>query len=152
MRRVWRGALFALLLIVSCAKVPIVGKSSDIEIEVAADPNCNSCGNPNGNPLMLRVLQVTDASSLAGLSLVQLWDYEEARLGDGLVEKREATVEPGAKKVLMTKRQAKATTVVLVGNFCRTEGRCWYLTRTLPEGSGISFKVRAQQFCLTEPR
>jgi type VI secretion system VasD/TssJ family lipoprotein len=144
--------LLCLALLTSCAKVPIVGKSSDIDIKVTADANCNSCGNPNGNPLTLRVLQVTEASSFAGLSLVQLWDSEDARLGSGLVEKKEFTIEPGAEKVLTTPRQEKATAVVVVGNFCRTEGRCWYLARTLPEGGGVSFKVRAGQSCLTEPR
>ena len=148
----WRAGLLTLVLLASCAKVPIVGKSSDIDIKVTADANCNSCGNPNGNPLTLRVLQVTDPASLAGLSLVQLWDNEEARLGGGLVEKKEFTIEPGTEKVMTTPRQEKATAVVVVGNFCRTEGRCWYLARTLQQGGGISFQVRAGQSCLTEPR
>ena len=144
--------MVGLALFGACAKVPIVGKSSDIEIKILADPNVNSCGNPSGNPLTVRVLQVTDAASLAGLTLVQLWDNEEARLGGGLVEKKEQTIEPGTEKILTTPRLAKATSVVVVGNFCRTEGRCWYLARTLPGGGGVSFKVRAGQSCLTEPK
>ena len=142
-----------LALLTSCAKVPVVGKSSDITIKAAADTNCNSCGNPNGNPLTVRVLQVTDAASVAGLSLIQLWDNEDARLGGGLVEKKEFTIEPGVEKTLTTPRQEKATAVIVVANYCRPERRCWQLARTLPQGGGgVSFKVRAAQTCLIEPK
>ncbi len=142
----------ALLPVLSCAKVPLVGGSPKIKIEVKADPKCNSCGRGNGNPLTLRILQITDASRAAGITLVQLWDQEEKLLGNALVVggKSEQVVDPGAELTISVPRVPAATAFLVVGNFCRTEGSCWILMKPLDGGGGASIKLRLTEFCLNE--
>jgi len=140
----------ALLPTLSCAKLPLIGGSPNIKIQVKADPNSNSCGRGNGNPLTLRVLQVTDASRAAGTTLVQLWDQEDKLLGSALVKKSEQVVDPGAELTIEVPRVPAATAFLVVGNFCRTEGSCWILMKPLEGGGGASIKLRLTEFCLTE--
>ena len=96
------GAL-GMLGVWGCAKVPLVGGAAKAKIELTAASNCNSCGKSQGYPLTFRVVQLTDASPLAGVTLVQLWDHEDKLLGSVFVAKStNDVIEPGSKKVSRT--------------------------------------------------
>jgi type VI secretion system VasD/TssJ family lipoprotein len=153
------GAVLALSLaagwgVCGCAKVPIVGGAAKAKIELTAAPNCNSCGKDQGYPLTFRVVQLTDASPLAGVTLVQLWDHEDKLLGSVFVSKStNDVIEPGAKKKeISVELDDKTRAVVLVGNFCKTSGSCWYHVATRKGGGGVSVKLLADASCLKVTR
>jgi type VI secretion system VasD/TssJ family lipoprotein len=141
------GALACALasLVVGCSKVPFAG-SPALHVVLKAAADCNSCGKPSGYPLTYRVLQVTDASALTGTSLTQLWDKEEKLLGPALLKKSEAFIDPGQERELPLERQKTATAVVVVGNFCKSKGSCWYFVQPLSKGGTIKLVAGANCF------
>lgn len=141
------GLAFVLLpLIGGCAKAPLMGKGT-LRVVVTATSDCNNCGKSTGFPLTYRVLQVSDASALAGLSLTQVWDKEEKILGAALLKKTESYVDPGQKKELPVEREKGATAMIVVGNFCRTKGSCW--NHVQPLSAGGTVKLSAGPNCFS---
>jgi len=118
-----------------------------LQISITATRDCNSCGKPGGYPLTYRVLQVTDASVVTGMSLSQLWGKEEALLGPALLDKKESFIDPGATKVLPVERKPGATAFIIVGNFCKADGSCWYYPQPLAKSAKV--KLTAGASCLT---
>lgn len=115
--------------------------------EIVSAPDANSCGKETGNSLYFRVLQVTDVSPLDGLTLAQIWDREEIVLGPALVAKVEDHVDADSSRVLSIKRDPKAKAIVVIGNFCKTEGTCWRIVHPVSAGSKLKLKVDAS--CLS---
>lgn len=143
----------AIAVVAGCAKVPLVGGAAKAKIELTAAANCNSCGKSQGYPLTFRVVQLTDAAPLTGVTLVQLWDHEDKLLGGVFVAKStDDVIEPGAKKEIGVELEEKTRAVVLVGNFCKTSGSCWYHVVKRKGGSGVSMKLNADAACLTVKR
>lgn len=143
------GALALLIaapLLTGCAKAPLIGKGS-VKVTLSAAEDCNSCGKGTGYPLTYRVLQVTDTSLLTGMTLTQLWDKEEKLLGPALLSKSESFIDPGQTKSLPLERAAGAAAVVVVANFCRSAGSCWYYAQPLSQGGTV--KLLAGPECLT---
>ncbi len=143
------AALLAACL--GCAKIPLIGGKPAVSMRVTATQDCNSCGRPVGYPLTLRILQVTDATGMTGASLAQLWDHEDKLLGASLIAKSEEVLDPGSRKEWKVGADPKAKAVVVVGNFCKTEGNCWFLTKPMKGGSA-SLKLKADASCLREAR
>jgi type VI secretion system VasD/TssJ family lipoprotein len=142
------AAVLAISGLASCAKVPVVGGKPQVAIRLASSPDANSCGRGTGNSLYYRVLQVTDASGVASLSLAQLWDKEDKVLGAALLAKSEDVVDAGAVREIRIERNPKAKAVVVVGNFCKTDGTCWRVIR--PVSKGTNLKLQANASCLIE--
>ena len=141
------AALLAVLpFATGCAKVPIVGKST-LHVTLTAAADCNSCGKPAGYPLTYRVLQVTDAAVVNGMTLTQLWDKEEKLLGPALLDRKEAFIDPGQTRELPIEKKPGATAVIVVGNFCRAKGNCWYYAKSLSKGGTV--KLVAGTDCLS---
>lgn len=140
--------LLALAVTLGCAKVPIVGGKPALDLKVTATADCNSCGKPNGYPIYIRFLQVTDPSAMTGVSLAQLWDREDKVLGAALVAKSEQVVDPGTSKEIKIEKDPKAKSVIIVGNFCKSEGNCWYMIK--PPKGGL--KLTADASCLRETK
>ena len=136
-----------------CAKVPLVGGPAKAKIELTAAANCNSCGKSQGYPLTFRVVQLADAAPLTGVTLVQLWDHEDKLLGGVFVAKStDDVIEPGAKKEIDVELEDKTRAVVVVGNFCKTSGSCWYHVARRKGGGGVSMKLKADASCLAVTR
>ena len=133
-------------LAAGCAKAPFAGKGT-LHVVLTAGPKCNSCGKATGFPLTYRVLQVTDASVVTGMTLTQLWDKEEKLLGPALLDKREAFIDPGQTRELPIERKPGATAMIVVGNFCRSRANCWYYAQSLAAGGSV--KLTAGADCLT---
>ncbi len=129
-----------------CAAAPFAGPGT-LHVTLTATAKCNSCGKPTGFPLTYRVLQVTDASVVNGMTLTQLWDKEATLLGAKLLDSREAFIDPGQSSELPITRKPGATAVIVVGNFCRSRGNCWYYAQSL-ETSAI-VKLTAGADCLS---
>jgi type VI secretion system VasD/TssJ family lipoprotein len=136
-------------LLAGCAKAPLIGKGS-VKVTMTATADCNSCGKGTGYPLTYRVLQVTDTSLLTGMTLTQLWDKEEKLLGPALLSKSESFIDPGQTKTLPLERADGAAAVVVVANFCRSAGPCWYYAQPFSRGGTV--KLVAGPECLTESR
>ena len=93
------------------------------------------------------MLQVTDASVVTGMSLPQLWGKEETLLGPALIDKKESFIDPGQTKVLPVERKPGATAFVVVGNFCKAGGNCWFYAQ--PMSRGVKVKLLAGGSCLS---
>jgi type VI secretion system VasD/TssJ family lipoprotein len=138
--------LLALAVMPGCAASKKLLKGG-LKVTLTAAPECNSCGKASGYPLQYRVLQVTDASVISGLSLTQLWDKEDKLLGKALLEKREAFIDPGKTSALSLERKPGATAMIVVGNFCRGSGTCWYHVQPFSQGGSV--KLLAGSDCFT---
>ncbi len=145
--RVAGALLLAAVLLAGCAKVPLVGKTQGLRVTMTAEGTCNSCGQSTGYPLTYRVVQVKDASALTGTTLTQVWDKEEKILGSAFVSKTEAVIDPGQTRALPIARAKDATAMVVIGNFCKTKGSCWYYVQ--PFASGGSVKLTAGSTCFS---
>jgi type VI secretion system VasD/TssJ family lipoprotein len=114
-----------------------------LRLTVAATPDLNRCGKATGYPLTFRVLQVTDPSVLTGMSLTQIWNKESSLLGPSLLDRREFVVDPGQTASVPVERKPGAVAVIVVGNFCRPRGSCWYYARPLAQGKGVRLTAGA---------
>ena len=139
------AAAAAMLVVAGCATVGM-GKAK-VTVTVTAAPTANSCGRPTGYPLTFRVLQVTDGSVLSGVTLTQVWDKESALLKAALVDKQESFVDPGGRRELELERKPNATAVIVVANYCRSNGTCWYHVQPLSQGGSV--KLLAGADCLS---
>jgi type VI secretion system VasD/TssJ family lipoprotein len=136
--------LAGLFLLSGCAVKGLGKRSLSVSLTAAAD--CNSCGRPTGNPLQYRVLQVKDASVMTGMALTQLWDKESEKLGAALLDRREAFIDPGKTQRLQVVRKPEATAMIVVGNFCRSRGTCWYYAQPLSQGGSVKLVAGADCF------
>jgi len=139
------AAACLLTLAPSCAKVGLGGGAPRVTVTAARD--VNSCGSDTGYPLTFRVLQVSDAGAITGMTLSQLWDKEQALLGPALIDRREAFVDPGRTMTLSLEKKPGVTAVIVIGNFCQSRDQCWYFAQPLSQGSRI--KLLAGADCLS---
>jgi type VI secretion system VasD/TssJ family lipoprotein len=138
-------------VLTGCSSLPFVGGKPSIKLTLEAAPLVNSCGRSSGLPLTVRVLQVSDASALSGATLDHLWDREEKVLGSALLSHADVVVDPGTRKETSIDRVAQAKTAVVVGNFCKAEGTCWYLIKPL-KGKSTTIKLALDPACLHETK
>jgi type VI secretion system VasD/TssJ family lipoprotein len=146
----WCVVVLVVAALVSCAKVPIVGGKPQISLKLTSTTVANSCGKGTGNSLYFRVLQVTDATAVGSLTLAQLWDKEDKVLGPALVARSEDVIDAASSREIKIERDPKAKAIVVVGNFCKTEGTCWRVIR--PVSAGTSFKLQVDASCLSEAK
>jgi type VI secretion system VasD/TssJ family lipoprotein len=144
-----QAALAAALLagLAGCAKVPLVGGKPAIQLSMEASDKCNTCGKTAAQPLEFAVLQVTDPAAITGTSLVQIWGKEKSLFGDALLTRDSGFVDPNTKTPFSYEKNPKTKAVIVVGNFCRPDGSCWYVVHSLRKGTRI--KLRADASCLT---
>ena len=117
-----------------------------LHVQIAAAANCNSCGKPSGYPLTYRVLQVTDASAINGLTLTQLWGKEPKLFAAALLASREDFVDPGQKKELAVTKEKGAVSMIVVGNFCSAKGTAWYVVQPLSSGGNVKLIAGPEGF------
>lgn len=141
--------LGVLALAAVCAGLALSGCGAHraLKVSLTATADCNNCGKPTGYPLTYRVLQVTDPSVVTGMSLTQLWDKEDALLGPALLDRKEFYVDPGQTRALPVERKPGAAGIIVVGNFCRPRGNCWYYAQPLSKGGSV--KLTAGPDCFT---
>jgi len=136
-------ALALLLLAAGCG---MMGGKKSIQLSLEATAQCNTCGKTSAQPLEFAVLQLTDASAITGTSLVQIWGKEKALFGDALLTRDTGSIIPNSKQPFAYQRDPKAKAVIVIGNFCKPEGTCWYFSQLLSRGSKLS--LRAEASCL----
>jgi type VI secretion system VasD/TssJ family lipoprotein len=130
----------------ACAVLSGCAATKALHVSLTATADCNSCGKSTGYPLTYRVLQVTDASVVTGMSLAQLWNKESNLLGPALLDRQEFFVDPGQTKSLPVARKPGAAAIIVVGNFCRPRGTCWFYAQPLSAGGSV--KLVAGPDCL----
>lgn len=138
-------ALVAMAGVAGCSSVGLGGKKS-ISLALEATPQCNNCGKSSAQPLEFAVLQVTDPAAITGTSLVQIWGKEKALFGDALLTRDTGSIVPSTKAPYAYERNPKAKAVIVIGNFCKPDGNCWYYTQSLSKGSKLT--LRAEASCL----
>lgn len=141
------AAMLALCAVLPGCSMIGMGKKS-VALNLEATDQCNTCGKSSAQPLEFAVLQVTDPSAITGTSLVQIWGKEKALFGDALLTRDAGTIVPSSKQPFVYERHAKAKAIVVIGNFCKPEGSCWYFTQPLAKGSKLALKAEA--FCLAK--
>jgi type VI secretion system VasD/TssJ family lipoprotein len=135
------AALVALVALTSgCG---MMGGKKSIQISLEAGADCNNCGKDSSQPLEFAVLQLTDASAITGTSLVQIWGKEKNLFGDALLTRDTGSIIPRSTQPFVYARDPKAKAVLVIGNFCRPDGNCWYYSQLLSRGSKISLKAGA---------
>lgn len=147
-RRIALAAIGAALLaaLTGCAKVPLVGGKA-ISVDLQASDKCNNCGKATAQPLEFAVLQVTDPSAITGTTLGQIWGKEKSLFGDALLTRDAGFIDPGAKQAFSYEKNPKSKAAIVIGNFCKPDGACWYHLQPLSKGSRI--KLMAGASCLT---
>ena len=136
------AALLTVALLAGCGAVGM-GKKS-VALTISASAELNNCGKASPQPLEFAVIQVTDDKPIAGTSLVQVWGKEKALFGDALLTRDTGSIVPGAaKQPFAFQRNAKAKAVIVIGNFCKPDGSCWYATQDLSKGSKLALEAGA---------
>lgn len=136
----------------ACAKVPVVGGPPKAQIQVTAAANLNDCAKGAAAPLTYRIVQVTDASAMTGTTLGQVWGREDKLLAGAFVTKSQDSVDPGAKREIGVELDDKTKAVIVIGNFCKTDGSCWYHVAQRKGGGGLKVKLSADASCLRPAR
>ena len=145
------AAVLLLAVLSGCAKVPLVGGKPAADMTITAAPDCNNCGRSGAFPLTLRVLQLKDATPLARTTLPQLWDHEAEVLGEAMIGKpADQILDPGKQIPLKMELDPATRAVVVEGNFCKTQGTCWYVLKSLKRGQSLKLRVAAHSTCLEE--
>lgn len=139
-------AAFVLAALAGCSMMGMGKKSISLSLE--ATPQCNTCGKASAQPLEFAVLQVTDAAPITGTALVQIWGKEKNLFGDALLTRDTGSIVPSSKQPFVYERNPKAKAIVVIGNFCKPDGSCWYFTQSLAKGSKLV--LRAEASCLAQ--
>ena len=149
------AALAVALAVSSCSLLPFMHGKPVIRVSLTATADLNSCGKSGSAPLTLRVFQVTDASVLTGerTTLSRLWRNEPEELGPAFIGPAlQQVLVVGQPAEIRLDRDPKARAVVVVGNFCKTQGSCWFIVRPLKGGGGAKLDVTAAATCLRETK
>jgi len=157
--RVLAGSTAALVLagLPGCAHAP-KGSSAGpgVSLRITASPRLNTCGRATAYPLHYKVIQVTDPLPLAGMTLERLWDHEAEMLGGAMLARGpEQVIEPGAVKTDPVAVDGNAKAVVVIGNFCRTSGSCFYYVQNVNQGGkkkdkkALSVSLTADSTCFS---
>jgi type VI secretion system VasD/TssJ family lipoprotein len=145
-------ALASLLGAAGCSKVPVVGGPAKARVRVTASADLNDCGKGAASPLTYRIVQVTDASAMTGTTLAQVWGREDKLLAAAYVTRSQDSVDPGGKRDIGVELDPKAKAVIVIGNFCKSEGSCWYYVAQRKGGGGMSIRLAAASDCLRPTR
>ena len=148
------AVLAVALTVSSCSLLPFMRGKPVIRVSFTAAADLNSGCKSGSAPLTLRVFQVTDASALTSerTTLSRVWNEPE--------ELKPVIVGPVPQQVLVVgqpaeirlDRDTKARAVVVVGNFCKTQGSCWFVVRPFKGGGGAKLGVTAGATCLQETK
>lgn len=132
--RISRVAIPALVL--ACAltgralALPFIGGGGGkVTVTIAAAANSNNCGSGTASALKVRVFAVADEAAMRtvlnnkGLA----WSKQMEAAGANVLGKPvEDFVAPGTTKSIVVARDAKATVIVVEGNYCKKAGADWY--------------------------
>ena len=121
----------ALCFALPCTAValPFIGGGGKVTVTITAAANSNNCGTGTASALKVRIFAVADEAAVRtvlnnkGLA----WSKQVEAVGANLLGKPvEDFVAPGTTKTIELARDAKATVVVIEGNFCKKAGADWY--------------------------
>jgi type VI secretion system protein VasD len=133
-----------------CSSLPFIGGKPKANVRMTASATSNDCGKGTGAPLRFRILQLRDGSVLTGVSVADLWDKEDKLLGAAFIARsQDMVIEPGTRKSLSVELDPEARAVAVVGDFCKTQGSCWYDVRSR-KGGGLGFDLVAEASCLRQ--
>jgi type VI secretion system VasD/TssJ family lipoprotein len=122
-------------LVLACAlaspagALPFIGGGGKVTVTIKAEANSNNCGSGTASALKVRVFAVADEAAIRtvlnnkGLA----WSKQMEAAGANVLGKPvEEFVAPGTSKKIVVARDAKATVIVVEGNYCKKAGADWY--------------------------
>jgi type VI secretion system VasD/TssJ family lipoprotein len=128
-----RLALFSMICVLTLSACSLLGIGSkdggkNYTLFFEASPKLNSCGGEFGNALVVRLYELSSDLGISIVSLGQLWDNEQAELGDELLVQQEIVLEP--RLVREMRIHSSAEYLAVAGNFCQTHEKCWLWVRS----------------------
>lgn len=109
--------------------LPFIGGGGKVTVTITAAENSNNCGSGTASALKVRIFAVADEAAVRtvlnnkGLA----WSKQVDAVGANLLGKAvEDFVAPGTTKTIEIARDAKATVIVVEGNYCKKAGADWY--------------------------
>lgn len=107
----------------------IGGGGGKVSVTIAAAANCNDCGSGTASALKVRVFAVADEAGIRTVlnNKTVGWSKQLEAAGANVLGKpAEEFVAPGTTRTFVVVRDAKATVIVVEGNFCKRVGAAWY--------------------------
>lgn len=109
--------------------LPFIGGGGKVTVTITAAANSNNCGSGTAAALKVRVFAVADEAAVRGVlnNKGLAWGKQVEAAGANVLGKPvEDFVAPGTSKSIVVARDAKATVIVVEGNFCKKAGADWY--------------------------
>jgi type VI secretion system VasD/TssJ family lipoprotein len=131
--------------------LPFIGGGGKTTVTITAAENCNNCGSGTASALKVRVFAVADEAAMRTVlnNKTLGWSKQmEAAAANVLGKPSEDFIAPGATKTIVIARDAKATVVVVEGNFCKKTGADWYFIHPAKKKS-LKLTAGATGFTLT---
>ena len=129
----------------------IGGGGGKVTVTISAASDCNNCGSGTASALKIRVFMVTDEAAIRTVlnNKGVGWSKQIESAGATVVgEPSENFVAPGATKVFVVAKEAKATAIVVQGNFCKRTGAGWYFVQPV-KSKTLKLTAGATGFTLT---
>lgn len=153
--RISRVAIPAIALACTLAgpalALPFIGGGGKVTVTITAAANSNNCGTGTASALKVRVFAVADEAGIRtvlnnkGLA----WSKQIETAGANVLGKPvEDFVAPGTTKSIVLARDAKATVIVVEGNYCKKSGADWYYVHPAKKKS-LKLTSGAMGFTLT---
>jgi type VI secretion system VasD/TssJ family lipoprotein len=152
--------MVALVVLGSLSGCSMMGMSTPrsrlVAVKMTATGRLNNCGKSVPQRLYYRMIQVTDAAPLAGMKLENVWDRESEMLGGAFISRgADLSIEPGASRPdASVALDPRTKAVVVIGNFCMTQGSCFYFSQAIPEKlkKALSLDLTADSTCIGPTR
>lgn len=129
----------------------IGGGGGKVTVTIKGDPNSNNCGGGTASALKVRVFAVADEAAIRTVlnNKTLSWSKQMEAAGANVLGKPvEDFIAPGTSKTIVLERDAKATVVVVEGNYCKKTGADWYYVHPAKKKK-LSLTSGATGFTLT---
>lgn len=131
--------------------LPFLGGGGKVTVTITAAENSNNCGGGTASALKVRIFAVADEAGIRtvlnnkGLA----WSKQVEAAGANVLGKPvEDFIAPGTTKQIVVARDAKATVIVVEGNYCKKAGADWYYVHPAKKKS-LKLTSGATGFTLT---
>lgn len=131
--------------------LPFIGGGGKVTVTLKADANSNNCGSGTASALKVRVFAVADEAAIRTVlnNKTLSWSKQMEAAGANVLGKPvEDFIAPGTAKTIVLERDAKATVIVVEGNYCKKTGADWYYVHPAKKKK-LSLTSGATGFTLT---
>ncbi|CAM4021180.1 type VI secretion system lipoprotein TssJ [Bordetella bronchialis] len=117
------GAVAVALFLAGCSAKPPLCASVQVMLDAASDLNPDATGR--ASPIVVRVYQLADTEAFGHAGFFDLYDRDRQVLGQSLLARSEATVLPGAEKVVAQPLDSRTRAVAVIAAYRDIEHAQW---------------------------